>query len=101
MIKNIQPVSMAESFEYIKKDETSEIDLNRFIRKFVKISHTDAKKLRKKFEELDIIKINAEGISKIIDLMPESVEDLNKIFSDVGLDEDESKKILETIKEFK
>ena len=33
--------------------------------------------------------------------MPENAEDLNKIFVDISLDEDEKRKILETIKEFK
>ena len=33
--------------------------------------------------------------------MPEDKEDLNKIFIGMGLDEDETKKILNVVKEFK
>ena len=47
------------------------------------------------------MKLKNEHISKLIDLLPENKEDLNKIVNDVGLDEDETKKILDTIKEFK
>ena len=46
------------------------------------------------------MKINDENIAKIIDILPENEVDLNKIFIDVVLDEDETKKILETVKEF-
>ena len=72
-----------------------------FIKKFVKLSPKEAKDLRKKIEELDFMKIRTEHIVKIIDLMPENAENLNKIFSDMSLDEDETKKILDTVKEFK
>jgi len=44
--------------------------------------------------------LRAEQIIKIIDLLPENQEDLNKIV-DISLDENETKKILETVKEFK
>ena len=33
---------------------------------------------------LDFMKVRAEHISKIIDLMPESEDELNKIFNDVS-----------------
>ena len=47
------------------------------------------------------MRVKQEHIVKIIDLMPENAEELNKIFVDSSLDEDETKKILETVKEFK
>jgi len=101
MIKNNSPVSMSEALEYMKEDKSSDTDGVGFIKKFVILKAKDAKELRKKIQELDFMKIREEHISKIIDLLPESVEELNKIFIDVGLDEDESKKILEIVKEFK
>ena len=57
-------------------------------------------KVREKLEELDMMKLRAEQIIKIIDLLPENQEDLNKIV-DILLEKNETKKILETIKEFK
>ena len=67
----------------------------------MKLGHKDAKEMRKAVQELGLMKIRDEHIPKLIDLMPENSGDLNKIFNDVGLDEDETQKILETVKQFK
>ena len=99
MILNREPLSMAEANEYVDKDSGS--DVIGFIKKFNKTKPEKAKELRKKLKGLDLIKMKDEHISKLIELLPETSEELNKIFSDVGLDEDETKKILDTIKEFK
>jgi len=101
MIKNEEPLSMSEVMGYVKKDEGSGTEIIGFIKKFVKLPSKDAKELKSKLIGLDLMKIKQEHIVKIIDLLPERAEELNKIFTDVGLDEDESNKILETIKEFK
>ena len=92
---------MAESLEYIEKDKKSEKPAEEFIKKFVKISPKEAKELRKKLEELKIIKLNDISISKLIDILPDKAEEVNKIFIDISLDENETKSILDTIKEFK
>jgi len=99
MILNKESLSMAEAGEYIESD--SETDIKGFIKKFVKMKPEKAKELRAKLKALDLIKMKDEHIAKLIDLLPETTEEINKIFSDVGLDEDETKKILDTIKEFK
>lgn len=100
MIKNSEPLSMAESIEYIKKDET-ETEIVGFIKKFTKLNAKDAKELKESMEGLGIIKIKSDYVAKMIDVLPETTEELNKIFIDVSLDEDETKKILDTIKKFK
>ncbi len=92
---------MTESLEYIEDKKDSEADIKKFIKKFIKLKTEDAKKLREKLSSFGLIKLKQESISKIIDVMPENHEGLNKIFTDVGLDEDESKKILDTIEEFR
>ncbi len=99
MITNTKPLSMAETLEYTEREKDSGEELKKFVKKFVKIKPEKAKELRKKLEALDLIKVKPEHIVKIIDLLPENQENLNKIFSDVSLDEDESKKILQTIEE--
>jgi DNA-directed RNA polymerase subunit F len=96
MIKNNTPLSMAESTEYLEKDSNAMI----FIKKFSTLSAKDAKEMRKKLENLQLIKVDDTHISKIIDLIPEKSEEINKIFIDVGLDENETKKILDVVKEF-
>jgi DNA-directed RNA polymerase subunit F len=100
MIRNSEPLSMAESLEYIKKDE-SESEIVGFIKKFNKLKAKEAKELRQEIESLGMIKVKPEGTVKIIDSLPETAEELNKIFIDVSLDEDETKKILDTIKKYK
>jgi len=87
--------------EYIEKDRDSEANIKNFIKKFVKLSQKEAKELRKELESLELMKLRKEHIVKIIDLMPENAEDLNKIFIDISLNEDETKKVLETVKKFK
>jgi DNA-directed RNA polymerase subunit F len=101
MIKNSEPLSMAEALEYAKKSEESETEIIGFIKKFSDIKPKDAKELRKELEALGIIKIKTDYAVKIIDILPENAEELNKIFADVSLDEDETRKILDTIKKFK
>ena len=100
MINNYEYLSMPELLEYIKKSEGNE-KLVKFIKNFTKLKPKEAQELRKKIQNLELMKLKSEQITKIIELMPESQEDLNKIFVDVKLDEDETKKILETIKEFR
>jgi len=97
MIEKSQPLSMSESMEYIGEEES---DIKGFMKKFVLLSINDSKELRKKIEELDLLKIRESHISKIIDLLPNSKEELNKIFTDISLEEDEVTKILDTIKQF-
>jgi len=98
MIKNNEPLSMAEASEYLGKIDST--DVKGFIKKFTNLKPAEAKELRKKLENLDMMKLRAEHIVKVIDLLPENQEDLNKIV-EVSLDEDETKKILETVKEYK
>ena len=97
MIKTNDLLSMAEAIEYLPKEDDTNI--KGFIKKFTKLKPKEAKELKKKLIELDMVKLRAEQIVKIIDLFPENQEDLNKIV-DISLDENETKKILETIKEF-
>jgi DNA-directed RNA polymerase subunit F len=96
MIKSAKPISMTESLGYLKNDETKA-----YIKKFIKLDEKKAKELREKLEELDLIKLNEKYIAKFIDMLPENKEELNKIAVDANFDEDETNKILQTIKEFK
>lgn len=100
MIKNSEPLNMVEVEEYIQKDG-SETDIASFINKFDKLKIKDARELKQELEGFGMMKIRAESIVKIIDLLPGDSEELNKIFIDVVLTEDETKKILDTIKKYK
>ena len=97
MIKNNKPLSMAESLKYVKKDS----EVSKFVKNFTKLSPKEANEFRKKLEDLELMKLKPSHIVKIIDTTPEDKEDLNKIFIGMSLDEDETKKILDIVKEFK
>lgn len=99
MIKNRFSLSMAEAEEYLQGNENS-AELSKFIKKFSKLDIKKAKELRAKLDEMNSMKMRSENISKIIDVLPETSEDLNKIFVDVGLDESEAQQILSIVKEF-
>ena len=102
MIRESKPISMAEAMEYVKDaEEGSETDVKGFIKKFAKLTPVKAKELRTKLEELDLMKVKEEHLVKIIDLLPNNNEELNKVFVEVSLDEEESKKIIDVVKEFK
>ena len=92
---------MAEALEYVEDKKDGEADIKKMMKKFVELKPEEAKKLREKLTALGLPKLRQEYISKVIDIMPENHESLNKIFIDVSLDEDESKKILDTIEEFR
>jgi len=100
-IKNSEPLSMAEVVEFVEKENEDESNVIGFIKKFNKINSKDAKELKEELGKLEIIKIKTDYIIKMIDLLPETSEELNKIFVDVSLDEDETKNILDTIKKYK
>jgi len=101
MIKSNKPLSIPEALEYVVKADKENTDVIGFMKKFAKLKKKEAEELKKKLLGLDLLKLREEHVIKIIDLIPENVDELNKIFIDVSLDEDETKKILETIKEFK
>jgi DNA-directed RNA polymerase subunit F len=103
MIKEMQPLSLPEVKKTLENVEDNEkkTQFEAFLKKFSKISLKKASELKKELEELNLIKLKEEHIVKIIDLMPEDANDLNKIFTDVSLDEDETNKVLELVKKYK
>jgi DNA-directed RNA polymerase subunit F len=103
MIRSMQELSMAEVKKFLKgtEDDEKKKELEAFIKKFSKIQGKKAEELRKELEGLEILKLKPEYIVKIADILPEDAADLNKIFSDVSLDEDETNKVLEIVKKYK
>ena len=99
MIQQSHSLSMSEAIQYVQDEEHSEI--KGFMGKFVKLSLEDSNKLREDLEKMDLMKVRPSHISKMIDLLPESKEELNKVFTDVNLEEDEITKILDAIKKYK
>ena len=99
MIKDNIIISMSESVKYLGKEEKHS-ELKGFMKKSIKLSPEDAVELGKKIRGFEMMKVKPEHIAKIIDFLPEKEEDLNKIFNDINLDENETQKILGTVKEY-
>ena len=103
MIKEKTPLSMQEAKSLLDnvKDTDRTKEIKAFIKKFSKLDEKKSEKLKEELGKLDIIKLKAGDIVKIVDILPENAAELNKIFTETSLDADETNKILETIKKNK
>ncbi len=103
MILDRTALNMNEVEDILKDipDNEKKQEIEIFIKKFINAKSAQAKKLKETLEKLDLAKMKPEHIVKLIDMPPEDASDLNKIFIDVSLSEDETKKILDIIKNSK
>ena len=103
MILDRQPLNLNELQGILKEipDNEKKEQMELYLKKFLKTKSTQAKKIKEDLDALDLLKIKNEHIVKIIDLLPEDTSDLNKIYTDVSLTEDETNKILEVVKNAK
>jgi DNA-directed RNA polymerase subunit F len=103
MILDRTPINMNEVQEIIAEIEDSpkKEEMEIYLKKFVKAAPAQAKKIKEEMESLDSIKVKRDHIVKIVDLLPADASDLNKIFTDVSLNEEETNKILEIVKNSK
>ncbi len=103
MILERTPMNMNEVEDIIKDlpNNPKKEDIKEFLKKFLKTKPGQAKKIKEELEKIDLIKIKREHIVKIVDMIPQDASDLNKIFVDVSLNEDDTNKILEIIKNSK
>lgn len=99
MILDQKPISLAEVKEYIKNiDENKQ--MADYLRKFSKLSKDKADSLMKEIKAINNPKINEAGIIKIADILPQDAEELNRLFSEVNLTEEEANAILNVVKNY-
>ncbi len=103
MILDRTPLNLNEVQEIVKNldDSDKKVEMEAYLKKFLKTKSAQAEKIKQELEDLDLIKIKREHLVKIIDILPQDASDLNKIFIDVSLTEEETNKILEIIKNSK
>ena len=103
MILDRQPLNLNEAQEILENvsDSDKKEEMKIYLKKFLKTKSERAKKIKDELEKADLLKLKREHIVKIADLLPEDASDLNKIFTDVSLNEDETNKILELVKNTK
>ena len=92
-----KPLSMAEVKSYLPEREDRK-PIDDYIKKFVSLGKDKATKMTEEIKSLNNPKIKEENVAKIVDLLPEDFEDINKIFTEVSLTEDEANAILQIVK---
>ena len=98
-ILSSKPLAMAEVADLVKKVEGFENkQTSLYLKAFSKVKIADAKEMIEKLRALKNVKIKESHIVKVIDFMPQDAEDVNKIFSDVSLSEEEINSILQITK---
>ncbi len=99
MIISKKPITIAEVKQIVEKlDERKE--LKEYLKKFSNISPDKVDKLKSDLKNIDNYKIREEDIIKLIDFLPKDKEEVNKIFVDTSLSEEEANIILEVIKKY-
>lgn len=103
---DIKPVGMAEAKKIMSSREKSE-ELSyeqklavEHLNKFTKISYEDAQKFLEDISQ--VLRMSPETTVKIIDLLPQTPDELRMIFAreKFSLKEDEIQKILELVKKY-
>jgi len=100
MILDRTPLNLNEVREILKNldDSDKKEEMEGYLKKFSKTKPEKAKKIKEDLEKLDLLKMKREHLVKVVDLIPENASDLNKIFTDVSLNEEETNKILDVVK---
>lgn len=96
----MRPLTLAEVENIVEVNQGSE-QIKPYLKKFIKLKLKDSKKMVEELESLNNHKIKKADIIKVVDFLPEDASDLNKIFVEFNLDEDEIKQILEIVKKYK
>jgi DNA-directed RNA polymerase subunit F len=98
-VLNKKPLTLAELKSYGKHFEENKV-VNDYLKTFTKLTKEKADKLMEEVRALNSPKIKEENIIKLADMLPEDAEDINKIFLEVSLSEEESNAILNIVKQY-
>jgi DNA-directed RNA polymerase subunit F len=91
------PLAIAEVAQHIKDLDEKKV-LAGYLKKFSKLSKEEAVKLKEEIRALNNLKIKEAGIVKVADFIPQTPEEVNKIFTEVSLSEEEIKSIISKTK---
>mgnify|MGYP001613549380 CR=1 FL=1 len=107
-IINENPITFAELKDTLKKIETRDTVLSfrgTKTKEYLSLSTTlkakEAKDIKKKIEELNILRLKEKQIVKIINVLPQDVDSLKVILgTDSTASKEDLKKILDILKEY-
>ncbi|MDP7610309.1 MAG: RNA polymerase Rpb4 family protein [Candidatus Woesearchaeota archaeon] len=101
------PLTMAEVKEDLSKIKEDELNIRvnktvEYLNQFAKLSYKDSKTLVEKLTKLDVPRLKEKHICKIVDILPASMEELKSLLQayTITINNDNLKKILDTVKEF-
>ena len=99
MILSKKPLNLAE-VKILAGGIEDKKPITPYLKAFSKLNKDKANKLAEEITALNNPKLKEESIIKIVDFLPQDLEDMNKILVDVGLTDAESNAILEIIKKY-
>ncbi len=94
MILSKKPLTLAEVDSFVPKGEEKK-PIHEYLKKFLVLSKDKADKLIEELRALNNLKLKEEHLIKIVDFLPKSLEDLNKVAAEANLSEAEANAILE------
>jgi len=100
MIKSMKPLTIVETKKFVDENDGME-ELAPYFKKYIKVKSKEVEEMRKELSDLDNHKIKEDHIVKIIDFLPEDASEINKIFTDVSLDENEIKQVTDIVAKHK
>lgn len=101
-ILSSQALTLAEAGQYVKESKEGETrkPIHDYLKAFSKLKLADAKKLAGEIRALNNPRMKESHIVKVVDFLPRDNEDVNKIFSDASLSEEEINSILQIVKNY-
>jgi len=102
------PIAMCELKEELEKIKARDSELNfraaktqEYLEQFVELPAKKLHELKKKIEDLNVLRLKSEHIAKIVDLLPTTVEELKVILQSytVSVTNENLNKIVEAVNE--
>ena len=102
------PVTFAELKDQLKKIETRDTTLSfrgaktkDYLALATELKAKDAKEIKKKIEELNVMRLKEKQIIKLINVLPKDIDSLKVVLgSDSTASKEDFKKILDILKEY-
>tara|TARA_Y100000310_G_C20600280_1_gene772645 strand:- start:403 stop:702 length:300 start_codon:yes stop_codon:yes gene_type:complete len=99
MILDLKPLNLSE-VKKLSGDLEENKDLKDYLKKFSKLSEEKTEKLNGELRGLNNMKLKDDYLVKIVDFLPRDVEGLNKIITEVSLDNKEAEEVLDIVKKY-
>lgn len=100
MILNKTPLTLAQVKAYASDTLEENKVLADYLKAFEKLTKEKAESLASEVHALNNPKIKDELVVKVVDLLPQDAEDVNKIFLENSLSEEETGALLAIVKKY-